>query len=168
MSLSLYHLEGACLAVGKRLHHYVYALLQSLEPCAVKAELPSSFPWCRRRSWDSSRCRRFDHVWSVLLQVLPVGDFAEVHLVLYFVIFLELPVFAVRVFCHVRQDDSSPFTFFESVASYLILSELHISLTLCIDKYSFLFLNSSNFFFPTTKVYIYSLSSNSFLQKLTF
>lgn len=44
MSLSLYHLEGACLAVGKRLHHYVYALLRSLEPCAVKAELPSSFP----------------------------------------------------------------------------------------------------------------------------
>ena len=36
MSLSLYHLEGACLAVGKRLHHYVYALMRSLEPCAVK------------------------------------------------------------------------------------------------------------------------------------
>lgn len=59
-------------------------------------------------------------------------------------------------------------SFFESVASYLILSELQISLTMCIDKCSFLFLNSSNFFFPTTKVYIYSLSSNSFLQKLTF
>lgn len=41
-------------------------------------------------------------------------------------------------------------------ALYLtFLSVLYISLTLCIDKCSFLFLNSSNFFFPTTKVRIF-------------
>lgn len=59
-------------------------------------------------------------------------------------------------------------SFLKALYLTFFLSVLYISLTLCIDKYSFLFLNSSNFFFPTTKVYIYSLSSNSFLQKLTF